>query len=549
MLRHLRAKHPSSSALCTLGSQHTGPVPSGKQREVDEAVLNMIIKDLQPFSIVEDEGFRAFVESLDPSCIIPTSKALKNMVHEKYQEAKRKTVGELEEVKFVSLTADMWTSVNMDVCLGMTCHYITEKSELDTALLGVKKLSQTHRAEDIKEAKTAMLSDWGLSGKVNCLVTHNAANMIAYADLLQVRHVPCFAHTLNSLVKKAMAQTDGLQGIRHRTRQIVGLLKASTTAQERLSNMQDQMGMQKMKLVQEVEARWSSTFLMLQRIHQLREPVGAVLATLKTDITPLSSAEYDTVKYCLSVLAPFFHAATELSEEKRVSASKVIPIITMIQHNLTEKCALNHNQVASVLSSNLQRCLNVHYGGAESVNVLALATLLDPRFKTIAFGNPQHAQQAERSLIAECASLLPQSGPPHSLKGSSLQQLKMETSTDETPGPSATSSGKDSLWELLDSSVTEAQKVHSSTADAAAEVMRYLNSPYLPRTGDPLDFWRKHSAIYPHLFTLARKYLSMPASSVPCSHIFSKAGEIMCQKRNRLSPSTLEKILFLNKNL
>lgn len=38
---------------------------------VDEALVNMVIKDSQPFTVVEDEGFRGLIHALDPSYIIP----------------------------------------------------------------------------------------------------------------------------------------------------------------------------------------------------------------------------------------------------------------------------------------------------------------------------------------------------------------------------------------------------------------------------------------------------------------------------------------------
>lgn len=43
--------------------------------------------------------------------------------------------------------------------------------------------------------------------------------------------------------------------------------------------------------------------------------------------------------------------------------------------------------------------------------------------------------------------------------------------------------------------------------------------------------------------------LSVPATSVPCERIFSKTGQIISERRNRLSHNKVEKIIFLNANL
>uniref|UniRef100_A0A1A8LFD7 HAT C-terminal dimerisation domain-containing protein n=2 Tax=Nothobranchius pienaari TaxID=704102 RepID=A0A1A8LFD7_9TELE len=104
------------------------------------------------------------------------------------------------------------------------------------------------------------------------------------------------------------------------------------------------------------------------------------------------------------------------------------------------------------------------------------------------------------------------------------------------------------LWDLLDSQVSEKRKVSSATANATVEVQRYLVEPNIPRGEDPLKYWAKQKHVYPSLYVLAKEVLCIPASSVPCERVFSKAGEVVSKKRNRLSPGTVEQILFLNKN-
>lgn len=77
------------------------------------------------------------------------------------------------------------------------------------------------------------------------------------------------------------------------------------------------MGRPKLKLLQEVETRWNSAFHMLHRPVELREPVGAALASLDTDLPMLASEECANVTGCLSLLSPFNKATVELSHEKK----------------------------------------------------------------------------------------------------------------------------------------------------------------------------------------------------------------------------------------
>ncbi|KAJ8359468.1 hypothetical protein SKAU_G00159930 [Synaphobranchus kaupii] len=137
---------------------------------------------------------------------------------------------------------------------------------------------------------------------------------------------------------------------------------------------------------------------------------------------------------------------------------------------------------------------------------------------------------------------------PYEGRREKLNSRVCRSSTDRQLTTQALTDGEN-LWDLLDIRVSEAQRVQSATADATVEVRRYLSDSYLPRTEDPLLYWEKHVAVYPHLYNLAKKYLSLPATSVPCERIFSKAGEVISRRRSRLKPSTAEKILFLNMNL
>ncbi|KAJ7985135.1 hypothetical protein DPEC_G00348940 [Dallia pectoralis] len=128
---------------------------------------------------------------------------------------------------------------------------------------------------------------------------------------------------LNLIVRKSFDDISSFNDIRSKCRKLVTDFRTSTTAKERLAQVQEQMGRPVLKMIIEVDTRWNSTYSMLERLYQLREPVGAALASLKTDITPPTALEYEAVQDALDVLAPFRQATVELSGEKRVSASKV----------------------------------------------------------------------------------------------------------------------------------------------------------------------------------------------------------------------------------
>ena len=66
---------------------------------------------------------------------------------------------------------------------------------------------------------------------------------------------------------------------------------------------------------------------------------------------------------------------------------------------------------------------------------------------------------------------------------------------------------------------------------------------------DPLLWWSKNSSRYPNLTVLAKKYLAIPATSVPAERVFSTAGNIVNQKRACLLPENVNLLVFLAENL
>lgn len=64
----------------------------------------------------------------------------------------------------------MWTPINMNAYLAVTCNYVLDAT-LTTVLLGVLSFPQEHSAENIAAAKRSLMAEWGIDSKVNCLVT------------------------------------------------------------------------------------------------------------------------------------------------------------------------------------------------------------------------------------------------------------------------------------------------------------------------------------------------------------------------------------------
>ncbi|KFM63788.1 Zinc finger BED domain-containing protein 1, partial [Stegodyphus mimosarum] len=110
-----------------------------------------------------------------------------------------------------------------------------------------------------------------------------------------------------------------------------------------------------------------------------------------------------------------------------------------------------------------------------------------------------------------------------------------------------------SVWFEFESKVKGSRTSSAPAADAAiekaaAEVKKYLQEPILSRKSDPLEWWEKNENVFPNLYELSRKKLGLVATSVPCERVFSKAGLILNDRRNRLSGQKLKQLIFLHYN-
>lgn len=112
-----------------------------------------------------------------------------------------------------------------------------------------------------------------------------------------------------------------------------------------------------------------------------------------------------------------------------------------------------------------------------------------------------------------------------------------------------TSADQNSLSEHFDLKAATVKSTNTPVSSAEVVVTWYLQMHLVNRQKDPFNFWKTHISVFRELYKLATKYVCVPATSVPCERIFSKAGLIINDRRNRLSGKNLESVIFLNGNI
>ncbi|XP_011408502.2 PREDICTED: zinc finger BED domain-containing protein 1-like [Amphimedon queenslandica] len=297
----------------------------------------------------------------------------------------------------------------------------------------------------------------------------------------------------------------------------------SVKSSEKLKEVQKQLNVSDHKLVQEVSTRWNSTYLMFTRIHEQFEAITTALCLLGQNHLCLKNEDKELISNCLIVLKPFLEATENISGDKYVSVSMIIPLVKLLLESMKSHLS------TLPLAANISAELASRFSSIEGAYVTAATTLLDPRFKKLPFSSPTASDFAVSRIRNEVARLIPSE----------------TTEATENSSEACTQS----LWDSFDKQAVESTAHRTAGTEAIIEVRRYFEEPIIPRSSNPLLWWKENQHRFPRLMQIAKKYLCIPGSSVPSERLFSKAGQLVSERRNRLKPKNIDLLLFLNNNL
>ena len=117
----------------------------------------------------------------------------------------------------------------------------------------------------------------------------------------QLPSLGCFAHTLQLIVNEGVFSQQAVIDILAISWKIVGHFKHSTSAYQRLNEIQDKLSIDKHRLVQDEPTRWNSTLYMLQSIYTQKMAL-ATYATEYDSINMLSTHQLEIVRKIIAVL-------------------------------------------------------------------------------------------------------------------------------------------------------------------------------------------------------------------------------------------------------
>lgn len=325
-------------------------LPKKIRETAERAALYMIAKDIQPFSCLQDEGFRHFTQTMIEIGLKYGSVQLKYILCDRttmsksilpkfYNECVQKLKDELASVTHLAITTDHWTNDSLkNSYQAFTVHYVNNSYCLISKCIGLFEFIESKIGVAIKAYTTKILKNILPETITNdnlVFVTDNGSNMkSAYRNDVRLS---CAVHNLNLAVEKALKSlnVDSVHDMIRISKGVVGDFKHRGKNKE-LDHT----------LKQDVSTRWNSQFFLLQSLLGELDHVKSVLADSKQfeKLEQLNNVNEKLLSDVFEFLHPFHKATVQLSNDNIPTSPDVWPMLFHLQ--LT--CKINGSDSDSV---------------------------------------------------------------------------------------------------------------------------------------------------------------------------------------------------------
>ncbi|XP_049608369.1 E3 SUMO-protein ligase ZBED1 isoform X3 [Syngnathus scovelli] len=554
MIQHLMRKHPvkvssSSTSVADTSTSQRPPDCFGRPAlscTVEEAalltdsILKMLVTDMRPLSMVEDEGFKKMISAFNPKYSMPDRSHFTSLMEKKHQQITEKLKTVLQDTESVALTTDVWTSVATESYLRVACHFVGEDWQMKSFSLTTGRLKENHTAADIADLLEETTDKFYIPfPKVKAVVHDNRTSVVAAAAILKERHgwasVRCSGYVLNSVVQSTLKNSQTIANCVASARTLVEHFKKSEVACAKLQEMQKQMGMPPQMLIRDVSTRWNGTYHMLSRLLGQRWPVAAALSDLAVNPNgkqvhlDLKQEQWNLSEELTRVLGPFL-----VHNLKKTTLSSTF-----------ESDSVKEFQV-QVIEQIAERWQKLFCFQPEAPNTVLLAAALDPRFRKLKFLPAGDVFKVQSKIQSMALAVIKEERQPNESGNQAAAAAATLESRFAPKDGSFTNTILGSSSDSDNSDEEDEEKQQSHTVQK--EVLQYFGELPLSKKDNPLLWWRTNATRYPTLAKLAKSFLGIPATLTPSERLFFATGNIASRRRASLSSEHVDMLTFLHCN-
>ncbi|KAJ9561442.1 hypothetical protein OSB04_006602 [Centaurea solstitialis] len=459
------------------------------KEKIRNALAKFVVKDEQPFNVVDGEGFREFCQVMQPKFHLPSRMTVSKDVLKLFSEERTKLKKEL--------TKGGQRIINL-------CQI------------------ENHKGETIGKVIETCLLSWGLEKVFSVTVDNASTNDVAIGYVKKrvnawkgsvldgdFIHLRCGAHILNLIVG------DGLKDLHDSIATVRNIVSGG--------------------LVLDVPTRWNSTFMMLDvalkfedafacyededhryLIHFLENENG------KKIIRPPKSHDWKCASAFVKFLSTFYEATLKFSGTLHVTSNNFYHEICEI-HTHLNSLGRSHDSILSSMAKKMKAKFDKYWGDPDKINpMLFLAVVLDPRYK-MKYLKFLFECLYDSTTIAKISMKVEQ------ILNELFEVYNSEFGggDDKVAKNDAAMSNEDSKRSLLESYM---RKQQMQVPEKMNDLQRYLVEESLdPRTTgvDILLWWNVNGCKYDILSLIAKDVLAILVSLVASESAFSTSGRIL----------------------
>ncbi|XP_016962325.1 uncharacterized protein LOC108032821 [Drosophila biarmipes] len=465
-----------------------------------------ICRDRQPLQVLQGEGFQHLLKVLCPTYKPPSVAELEGIICREAELQRSKLRRQLAATHSLSLSCSMHTKVEGQSWLELVVHFLEGRQRISRTL-SVQSLHDPLTSSQVVDRMERVCQRFDiLKSKISCVTTRSSSLLEeAVTSFLGAQHhVPCFANHLNTVLDVVMKRPE-ISGLCEKVR-----LYVESTLDS--GNHYSQYKLQ-LDAIQRPLTTYDMLDLYLKHASaHLEEPL------------PLSPAEIDLCQQLLDLLRPLTSSMRELSRMHYPVASTALPIAHTLINELKQEKSAQHQVIQEIRMFMVQQ-MEENFEGLEKNIAVAMASLLDPRFRNIPFQTG--------ALVAQYMTQL-----------YDMMQAHVE-SGEAVVGEDPVSHDNFDVWAAYKSFSLEKQRLinGSNGADADDEIATYFCAGLSTLQAEPIQIWQELSPAHPFLHNVAQRYLHIPSTAEPPTRLFTGEGAAVTEHFAKLN--AMDDVLFL----
>lgn len=541
---HLKTKHNiekdsgSTDVTQTTFSRQAGllrhDIISGEAlSKCSTALVRLIVDAKLSFNLVENNAFQSYVRTLNKHVPTISRRTLVRAIveeHGKRVPVIKKTLEDIDSN--LAITCDGWSSKVYRGYFAVTAHWITKDFDLKSMVIDFVYFPPPHNQWTTRQVLSTILHDWGVERKVTAVTTDNGPEMPQAIEALRNElnskydrqlpkywHIRCACHVVHRGVKDAL---EPLHATLQKLRSLLNAIRLSTMNRSLFKEAQEhlQLGIVKDAPAVDIENRWSSTYLMIEKSYALKTVFESICNDERANDAIRGNNLTDAAWNELHEIASFLKLPAEITEMTSSSSNSTISIQYRIYNMLQKHCTdflakASLPKVVRTAAALMKRKIAKYKPSLTSPHVEVCAAL-DPRIskKTEDF---THLKQQIRKYLRDTYNV-------------DLTSASQER-TEAKPKFSIFDSDSDSETE---SNNDEIDIFFAATVRADKSCVNVI------------DWWKREGRHkYPKLALLARDTLMAMGSSVPSESLFSDSGGMARGDRSLLTDEHLRIIVTL----